>query len=150
MFLPWFGILSFCFLISWYSLFFLGLDALLAPVLKLWLVLKPFLIKTLPALLLWFWTNTGAKLISWASELTAMLTTILGGWKAWSAKKLARQSARFFLGLSARFVAVSILFNLLFGHERRGLRLLPRLALNRMRSTWLGTVLSFWKNRTER
>ncbi len=149
-FLPWFVIVSFCFLVSWYSLTFLGLDALLAPVLKSWLFLKPLLLKTLPAIAVWLWAHTGAKLISWAGELATLLFTILGGWKAWSAKKLARQVVRFFIGLSARFVAISILLNLMFGHERRGIKLLPRLAVHRLRSTWLGHLIRWWKNRTER
>ncbi len=150
MFLPWFGILSFCFIVSWYSLYFLGLDALLAPVLKFWLFLKPLLLKTFPALLVWLWTHTGAKLISWIGEVAALITTILGGWKAWSFKKLGRHVARFTLSLSARFVAVSVLFNLLFGHERRGVKLLPRLAIHRLHSTWFGGLLGWWKKSSER
>ena len=149
-FMPWFGIVSFCFIVSWYSLFFLGLDVLLAPIVKFWLLLKPLLLKTLPALLVWFWTHTGAKVIGWLTELAALLTTILGGWKAWSVKKIARQVARFFLSLSARFVAVSVLFNLLFGHERRGVKLLPGLAIDRLRTTWLGRLVLWWKHSSER
>lgn len=148
--LPWISIIFFCLLASWYSLFVVGLDALLAPVLKLWLLLKPLLFKTLPALLLWLWTHTGAKLVGWASELFALLSTFLGGWKAWSVKKIMRQVGRFLLSLSARFVAVSVLLNLLFGHERRGVKSLPRLAMHQLHTTWFGRVVHWWTNRTER
>ncbi len=148
--LPWVSIFLFCFAVSWYSLFFIGLDVLLAPVLKLWLLVKPLLLKTFPALLIWLWTHTGAKLFGWASELVALLSTILGGWKAWSAKKLIRQAARFFVSLSARFVAVSVLVNLLFGHERRGVKLLPKLAMHQLSATWLGRAVMWWKASSER
>jgi hypothetical protein len=148
--LPWVSIIFICLVASWYSLFIVGLDALLAPVLKLWLLLKPLLFKTLPALLIWLWTHTGAKFLGWLSEFAALLSTILGGWKAWSAKKMARHTGRFLLSLSARFVAVSVLFNLLFVHERRGIRFLPRFAMYRLRKTWLGSLLRWWKHRTER
>ena len=148
--MPWVSILLFCFAASWYSLFFLGFDVLLAPILKLWLLLKPLLLKTFPALVLWLWTHTGAKLISWIGELAALLSTILGGWKAWSVKKLARQTTRFFLSLSARFVAVSVLLNLLFGRERRGVRLLPALAIHRVSSTCFGRAVLWWKASSER
>lgn len=148
--LPWVSILSFCLIASWYSLNVIGLDVLLAPLLKLWFLIKPLLFKTLPALLLWFWAHTGAKVIGWFGEIAALVGTILGGWKAWSLKKLGRQTGRFFLGLSARFVALSVLINLLFSHERRGVRLLPRLAIHRLHSTWFGRILRWWKERTER
>ena len=148
--LPWVGIVLFCFIVSWYSLTVLGLDALLAPVLKFWLFIKPLLFKTLPALLLWLWLHTGAKLIGWFGELAALFISLLGGWKAWSLKKLARQGARFFVSLSARFVAVSVLINLLFGHERRGVKSLPRFAMHHMHRTWLGRVLRWWAESSER
>jgi len=123
--LPWVSIFLICFFVSWYSLLVVGLDVLLAPVLKLWLLLKPLLFKTLPALLLWLWI-------------------LLGGWKAWSAKKLARQGGRFFISLSARFVAVSVLLNLLFGHERRGVKSLPRFVAFKLRSTRVGRGMRMW------
>lgn len=127
-----------------------GFDALIAPIIKLWLLLKPFLLKTLPALLLWFWTNTGAKVFGWLQELATLLFTLLGGWKAWSAKKLLRQAGRFFVTLSARFVALSVLINLLFGHERRGFKLLPRFAMHHLHTTPPGRALRWWSVATER
>jgi len=148
--LPWVSIILFCVLASWYSLFFLGFDALLAPIIKSWLLLKPLLFKTLPAVFFWIWTHTGAKAISWLSELLALLSTFVGGWKAWSAKKLMRQIGRFLLSLSARFVALSIFINLLFGHERRGVKGLPRFALHRLNTTWIGRTLHWWTARSER
>lgn len=148
--LPWVSVFCFCFLVSWYSLYFIGLDVLLAPVIKLWLFLKPLLYKTIPALLVWLWAHTGAKLAGWVSELVTLLVGILGGWKAWSAKKLARQTGRFFLSLSARFVALSVILNLLLGYERRGVRLLPRLAVHRLSATWFGGVLHWWRASSER
>lgn len=148
--LPWVNILLFCLIASWYSLFVFGLDALLAPLLKFWFLAKPLLFKTLPAVLFWLWTHTGAKLAGWGGELFALLGTFLGGWKAWSAKKLLRQIGRFLLSLSARFVAVNVLFNLLFGHERRGVKLLPQLAMHQLYATWFGRVLRRWRNSSER
>ena len=148
--LPWVSIFLACFFVSWYSLVFLGLDVILAPILKFWLVTKPFLLKTLPALLIWLWMHTGAKLYSLIGELAALLATILSGWKAWSAKKMIRQATRLVLSLSARFVAASVLLNLLFGHERRGLRLLPKLAMRQLRTTPIGRVARWWKHSTER
>lgn len=140
----------FCLIASWYSLTVLGLDALLAPIFKLWLSVKPVLFKTLPALLLWLWTHTGAKVITWVSEISALLGTLLGGWKAWSVKKLMRQIGRFTISLSARFVGLSILINLLFGHERRGVKSLPRFAIHQLHTTWFGRSISWWSKRTER
>jgi len=148
--LPWVSIILFCLIASWYSLFIVGLDALLAPILKMWLLLKPLLFKTLPALLVWLWTHTGAKLVGWASELFALLGTFLSGWKAWSVKKLIRQIGRFLMSLSARFIAVSVLLNMMFGHERRGVKSLPRLAMHQLHTTWLGRIVHCWTNRTER
>ena len=148
--MPWIGVIIFCLAASWYSLYFLELDALLAPLLKFWLLIKPLLFKTLPAAGLWLWTQTAAKLVGWFAELVTLLSTVLGGWKAWSVKKLTRQIGRFLLSLSARFVTVSVLLNLLFGHERRGVKSLPRLAIHKLRATWFGKVLRWWANSSER
>jgi len=123
---------------------------LLAPILKLWLLLKPLLFKTLPGFLLWIWAYTGAKVISAAGELLALLGGLFGGWKAWSAKKLGRQFGRFVLSLSARFVAVSVLLNMLFGHERRGVKLLPKFTMQQLHTTRLGRLLRWWSKSTER
>ena len=112
--------------------------------------MKPILFKTLPALVFWVWAHTGAKLVGWIAELGILLSTFLGGWKAWSAKKLMRQGVRFLVGLSARFIAVSVLLNLLFGHERRGVKSLPGFAIQQLHKTWFGRVLRWWSNTTER
>ena len=148
--IPWVGVLTVCLLATWYSLFVIGFDALLAPVLKLWLVLKPLLFKSLPALFLWLWLQTGAKLVAWLGELFIVIGTLLGGWKAWSAKKFMRQVARFILSLSARFVVVSVVLNLLFGHERRGVKLLPRFTLIKLRASPIGGVIRWWSASTDR
>ena len=148
--IPWVSIFLFCFFVSCYSLFYLNLDALLAPVLKLWLLIKPLLLKTLPAFFLGIWLHTGAKIIGWLGDLATLFISILGGWKAWSAKKIGRQIARFFLSLSARFVAVSVFLNLLFAHERKGVRLLPKFALHRLSKSWLGRAVHWWKHSSER
>ena len=148
--LPWVSIFLICFSISWYSLLVLELDVLLAPILKFWLLLKPLLFNTVPAVLLWLWVNTVSKAVGLLGELLALVGTLLGGWKAWSAKKLARQTGRFLLSLSARFIAVSVLFNMLFGHERRGIKSLPRFAMYKLRSTWVGRALRLWTQGSER
>ncbi len=150
LFMPWVSVLIFCSLASWYSFYFLDLDVLLAPVLKAWLLLKPFLVKTLPALLLWLWVNTWGKLVGWLSELIVLLSGLLGGWKAWSVKKLLRQMGRFFLSLSARFLALSVVINLLHAHERRGVKLLPRFAMSKLHSTRVGVVLRWWADSSDR
>lgn len=136
--------------VSWYCLLVVDLDILLAPVLKFWFFLKSTLFKTLPALAIWLWVSTVTKIVGWLGELLAVLGTMLGGWKAWSTKKLARQAGHFLLSLSARFVAVNVLLNLLFGHERRGIKSLPRFALYRLQSTWFGRVMQFWKHASDR
>lgn len=89
-------------------------------------------------------------MISGAGELLALLGSLFGGWKAWSAKKLARQFGRFILSLSARFVAVSVLLNMLFGHERRGVRFLPKFTMQQLHTTRLGRLLRWWAKSTER
>jgi len=101
-------------------------------------------------LLLWLWIHTGAKLIAWVGEFAAFTFALLSGWKAWSIKKMARQLVRFVLSLSARFVAVSVLLNLLFGHERRGVKSLPRFAMHRLNTTWFGRVVRWWATRSDR
>ena len=148
--LPWVGVFLICFSVSWYSLLVVELDVLLAPVLKLWLFLKPLLVNTIPAVLLWLWVNTAGKLAGWLGEFIALIGTVLGGWKAWSVKKLARHTGRFLLSLSARFVALSVLLNMLFGHERRGVKSLPQFAMYKLRSTWVGRVFRLWTHGSER
>lgn len=152
-FIPWVGILLICLLASWYSLFVVGLDALLAPVIKAWLFLKPFLIKVskvLPAFLLWIWLHTGAKLSSWFGEIFVAVFGYLGGWKAWSFKKLLRQAARFFVTFTARFVVISVVLNLLFGRERKGVKRVPALLATKLRSSSLGRLINLWETSTER
>lgn len=150
LFMPWIGVVLVCLVASWYSYLYLNLDVLLAPLVKFWLFFKPLLFKTLSALFLWLWVNLWLKVVGWTTEITTVISALLGGWKAWSVKKLARQSGRFLLSLSARFVAVSVFFNLLFGRERRGVKQLPRFALIKLNTTWLGRVLHWWKTGSER
>ena len=68
----------------------------------------------------------------------------------WSAKKLTRQTGRFLLSLSARFVAVIVLLSLLFGHERRGVKSLPGFVMHKLHKTWVGRVLTIWARSSDR
>ena len=152
-FIPWVGILLICVLASWYSLFVVGLDTLLAPILKAWYFFKPFLLKfskIIPAFLLWIWLHTGAKLSGWFGEIFLAIVGYLGGWKAWSLKKLLRQAARFFVTFTARFVAISVALNLLFGRERKGVKQVPALVAMHLQSSPFGRVIHWWRNSTER
>ena len=148
--LPWVSVFLICLSVSWYSLLVLELDVLLAPVLKLWFLLKPLFYNTIPAVFLWLWVNTAGKLVGWLGEFIVLVGTVLGGWKAWSVKKLARHTGRFLLSLSARFVALSVLLNMLFGHERRGVKSLPRFAMYKLRATWVGRIMRLWTHGSER
>lgn len=148
--LPWMSVLLFCLVVSWHSLYVTGFDLVLVPILKLWVSLKPLLFKTLPAVVLWVWVNTGAKLIGWLSEVAVLLLSLLGGWKAWSLKKIARHVGRFGLSLSTRFVMVSVVLNLLRGHERMGVKSLPGFAMHKMHSTGIGSVLRWWSGSSDR
>lgn len=90
LFVPWISVVLICILLSWYSVFVIGLDALLAPVLKTWLLLKPFLIYVYKggiAVLLWAWVQTIGKFSGWIGEMFMLVVGYLGGWKAWSFKK---------------------------------------------------------------
>jgi len=151
--MPWFGIVFICVLASWYSLTVVGIDALLAPVLKTWAVLKPFLftaLKAALALALFIWFNVFGKLVGWLGELFALLLGYLGGLKAWSAKKMLRQSARFAVSFTARFFLISVLLNLLFGEERKGVKLVPKLLVSRLKDSIFGRPLLWWQTASER
>jgi len=79
-----------------------------------------------------------------------MLFGFVGGFKAWSFKKFARQSARFVVSFTARFFLISVILNLLFGHERKGVKQVPSLFANRFKASRFNRLFLMWKNRTER
>lgn len=123
---------------------------LIAPVLKAWLFIKPLLFKITPAAALWLWVNICVKAASLVTESAIMLGGLLGGWKAWSAKKIARHTGRFAVSLTARFIAVSVLLNMLFGDERKGVKKLPQFTMLKLRSTRFGKLMEWWAGRSER
>ena len=146
----WVGVIALCLIASWYCLFVIGIDALLAPVLKAWSSVKPLLFKVPPAVLLWLWLHTGAKIAGWISELIVLAITMLGGWKVWSLKKMIRQGGRIVASLFARFVAVGVFLNLLFGRERRGVKSLPGYTLAKIDESPLGRFSDLWIKRSAR
>ena len=148
--IPWVGVIALCLLASWYCLFVVGIDALLAPVLKTWSAVKPFLFKILPAFVLWLWIHTGAKLVAWLSELLVLGVVMLSGWKIWSLKKLVRQGGRFAASVLARFIAVGVFLSMLFGRERRGVKSLPGYTLAKLDDSPLGRFVDLWLKRSER
>jgi len=148
--IPWVGVIALCLIASWYCLFVIGIDALLAPVLKAWTSVKPLLFKVLPAFVLWLWIHTGAKIAAWLSELVVLGFAMLGGWKIWSLKKLVRQGGRFAASVFARFVAVGVFLNMLFGRERRGIKSLPGYTLAKLDESPLGKFVDLWLKRSER
>ena len=156
-FVPWIGITLVCVLASWYSLYVVGLDALLAPVLKAYVAVKPIFFsvsKAVSALIVAIWFNTFGKLAGWFAELFAFIAghvaAYFSGLKAWSVKKLGRQAARFLVSITARFVAISVLMSILFGRERKSVKLVPRLLLTKLRKSWLGRAMLWWKGRSDR
>jgi len=153
LFIPWVGIGLVCILASWYSIYVVGLDALLAPVIKLWIFLKPFLIhawKFLLGFILWLWIHTIGKFGSWIGEMFIAVASYFGGWKAWSLKKSLRHAARFVVSFAARFLFINVLLNLLFGRERKGIRQVPALITSRIKQSRLAAVIHWWRGTTER
>jgi len=152
-FVPWVSAFIICLMASWYCIYVVGLDALLAPVLKTWFFLKPFLmhaLKFVVAFLIWIWVNSFAKLGSWLGEILLVIWGYLGGWKAWSLKKFVRQGARFLVSFTTRFVLISVLLNLLFGRERKGMKGVPALVTNRLKRSPLGKIIHWWGDSSER
>jgi len=150
---PWIAATFICLLSSWYLISVVSVDALLAPVLKTWVLLKPFLLhagKLLSAFFLGLWLYTFGLFSGWFTELFAMLLGYLGGFKAWSVKKFLRQFARFVVSFSARFFLISVMLNLLFGKERKGVKQVPNLLLTRFKRSRFSRILLFWQHRTER
>jgi len=150
---PWIGATLLCILASWYLISVVGLDALLAPVLKTWAVFKSFFLSTfkaIPAFFMAVWLSTFGKFSGWIGEFFAALFGYVGGFKAWSFKKFLRQLARFIVTFSARFLLISVILNLLFGHERKGVKQVPKLVHTRFMQSRFGGVFLFWGDRTER
>ncbi len=140
-------------MVSWYCIYVIGLDALLAPIIKTWFFIKPFLLhafKWVLAFLLWIWVHTVGKFGGWLGEMFMAVVGYLGGWKAWSLKKLFRQSGRFVVSFTARFVVISVILNLLFGRERKGVKRVPALVAARLRRSAFGRVIDRWGRSTER
>ena len=151
--IPWIGATLLCIIASWYLISVVGLDALLAPVLKLWAFLKPLLlqiIKIVLAFLVWIWIHTFGKVSGWITEIVAVVIGYVGGFKAWSLKKILRQLVRFIASFAARFFLVSVLINLLFGQERKGVKQMPHMLTTRFKQSRFQRILFVWSSRSER
>jgi len=132
----------FCLLSSSLLILLFDLSALVAPVTKMLIYFKLFFTKTLPEWILLF--KTGIK------KGFAKFAILFGGWEAWSLKKLIRHSTRFTATFLARTLLLTFLFNLFFGHERKGLKRVPRFVLLKLKSTWIGEVIEWWSKASER
>ena len=132
----------FCLFSSALLVLLFDLNALVAPVTKMLIYFKLLFIKTLSEWLLL--ANAGVK------KGLAKFAVLLGGWEAWSLKKMIRHGARFGATFLARTFLLTFLFNLFFGHERKGLKSVPRFILLKLKSTWLGEVIEWWRNSSER
>jgi len=132
----------FCLASSLVLISFFNLDALVAPVMKMLFYCKVFFLKTIPG---WF----AASVVAVKKGLLKM-TLLLGNWEAWSFKKLIRHFVRFVVTYSARIVILTFLINLFLGRERKGIKNMPRFITFKLRSTWVGRVIDWWKNTSER
>jgi len=132
----------FCLFSSALLILLFDLNALVAPVTKMLIYFKLFFIKTIPE---WIsLANNGIK------KGFAKFAILFSGWEAWSLKKLIRHGARFSATFLARTLLLTFLFNLFFGHERKGLKRTPRYFLLKLKSTWIGKVIGWWKNSSDR
>lgn len=103
---------------------------------------KLFFIKTIPE-----WTATA---YAGVKKSFAKLTFILTSWEAWSIKKLVRHSARFIATFLARTLLLTFLINLFFGLERKGLKNLPGFVLLKLKNSWVGVIIDWWGNASDR
>jgi len=151
--IPWIGASFLCIISSWYLISIVGLDAVLAPVLKAIAFIKPFslqLLKVVSAFFLWIWLHTFVKFSAWVSEFLVLVFAYVGGIKAWSLKKFLRQLLRFVVTFTTRIFLISIVLNLLFGQERKGVKQVPGLVVTRFKQSRFNHILLFWHNKTER
>ena len=132
----------FCLFSSSLLVLLFDLSALVAPVTKMLIYCKLFFIKTIPG---WF-----ALWYAGIKKGFAKLAVFSGGLEAWSLKKLVRHGARFIVTYSARILLVTFLINLFFGHERKGIKSVPRYVLLKLKRTWIGSVIEWWGRSSKR
>jgi len=138
----WFKVVILCVTLTLISFLTLDLDLLVAPILKLIAFLK----------------LSSAKFVAFCSlhyqqflkKGLALIVSVTGSWEVWSAKKMIRHGLRAGASMAARFFVFNLFINLFFGKERKGIRNLPRLCLTTLKKTWLGDVLSWWDQASER
>jgi len=138
----WMRIGLFCLLSSSLLILLFDLSALVAPVTKMLIYFKLFFIKTIPGWIELAYTSTKKGL--------AKIAIVLGGWEAWSLKKTVRHSVRFFATFAARTLLLTFLINLFFGHERKGLKSVPRFLLLKLKNTRVGEVIFWWSRASDR
>jgi len=132
----------FCLVFSALLILIFDLSALVAPVTKMLICFKLFFIKTIPGWIEIAYTSTKKGL--------AKIAILLGGWEAWSLKKTIRHSARFLATFTARTLVLTFLINLFFGHERKGLKSVPRFLLLKLKNTWVGKMTLWWSRASDR
>lgn len=132
----------FCVFSSIVLIFFFNFEALVAPVMKMLLFCKVFFLKTLPS---WFLATFLA-----VKKAATKLILIVGGWEAWSVKKLFRHVIRFVATFVARFTFLTFLINLFDGKERKGIRNFPSWFISSVRKTKLGRIIDWWEKATPR
>jgi len=138
----WMRIGLFCLLSSSLLILLFDLSALVAPVTKMLIYFKLFFIKTIPGWIELAYTSTKKGL--------AKIAIVLGGWEAWSLKKTVRHSVRFLATFAARTLLLTFLINLFFGHERKGLKSVPRFLLLKLKNTRVGEVIFWWSRASDR
>lgn len=132
----------FCVFSSLVLIFLFDFNALVAPVMKMLLYAKVFFLKTLPS---WFLAAFVA-----VKKGAAKLIMLVGGWEAWSVKKLFRHVIRFAVTFIARFTFLTFLINLFDGKERKGIRNFPSWFVSSIRKTKLGRIIDWWADATAR
>jgi len=132
----------FCTFSSIIFIFFFNIDALVAPVMKMLFFCKVFFLKTLPS---WLFAAYIA-----IKKGIAKLVLIIGGWEAWSIKKLFRHVIRFAVTFVARFTFLTFLINLFDGKERKGIRNFLPWFIGSIRKTRLGIIIDWWENASAR
>lgn len=132
----------FCVFSSIVLIFFFDFNALVAPVMKMLLFCKVFFLKTLPS---WFLAAFLA-----VKKGATKLILIVGGWEAWSVKKLFRHVIRFAVTFIARFTFLTFFINLFDGKERKGIRNFPPWFVSSVRKTKLGRLIDWWESATAR
>ncbi len=109
---------------------------------KMLVFCKVFFLKTIPMWLLSVYVAV--------KKGAAKLILTIGGWEAWSIKKLFRHVIRFAVTFFARFTFLTFLINLFDGKERKGIRNFPPWFVSSIRKTKLGLIINWWENATAR